>query len=222
MTRRLTKSDFMRATQCPKMLWLDRHKPECKVIPAEVQARLTRGNAFGDRAMGMFGDYVELTAHTADGHIDCDAMIARTKQEIDKGTPVLCEAAFEYDGLYCAVDILRRESDGSYSMYEVKDAPEVEQQFKRDATFQYYVASHHVQINKVYIVTHGADDSFVPHDVTPRVHLGLKLVQSLISVAKDSVLAPTEPLTFCGEQCTYPYRCWYWNYCHQNTEGEDR
>ena len=47
----VTKTDYMRGVQCPKMLWLDRHKPEEKVIPPEVQERLDEGNRFGDSAM---------------------------------------------------------------------------------------------------------------------------------------------------------------------------
>ena len=34
----LTKTNFMRGMQCPKMLWLDKHKPGLKVIPPEIQA----------------------------------------------------------------------------------------------------------------------------------------------------------------------------------------
>ena len=45
----------MRGMQCPKMLWLDKHKPGLKVIPPEIQAKLDAGNDFGDQAMGMFG-----------------------------------------------------------------------------------------------------------------------------------------------------------------------
>ena len=44
----VTKTDYMRGMQCPKMLWLDRHKPKEKVIPPEVQERLDEGNRFGD------------------------------------------------------------------------------------------------------------------------------------------------------------------------------
>ncbi|MBO5567637.1 MAG: hypothetical protein J6A79_01650 [Clostridia bacterium] len=47
----ITKTDFMRGMQCPKMLWLDKHKPKLKVIPPEVQRRLDAGNDFGDQAM---------------------------------------------------------------------------------------------------------------------------------------------------------------------------
>ena len=52
----ITKSDFMRGMQCDKMLWLDKHKPEEKIIPDEVQIRLDAGNEFGDNAMGIFGE----------------------------------------------------------------------------------------------------------------------------------------------------------------------
>lgn len=33
----VTKTDFMRGMQCQRMLWLDKHHPELKVIPPEVQ-----------------------------------------------------------------------------------------------------------------------------------------------------------------------------------------
>ena len=36
----VTKTDFVRGLQCPKMLWLDSHKPLEKIIPEAVQKRL--------------------------------------------------------------------------------------------------------------------------------------------------------------------------------------
>ena len=59
----ITKTDFKRGMQCPKMLWLDMHKLSLKVKPPEFQARLDAGNDFGDRAMGMFGPYEEMTVY---------------------------------------------------------------------------------------------------------------------------------------------------------------
>ena len=56
----VTKTDFVRGMQCPKMLWLDRHKPELKEIPLEVREKLDQGNDYGDRMMGMFGPYIEV------------------------------------------------------------------------------------------------------------------------------------------------------------------
>ena len=53
----LSKSKYCSGVQCPKMLWLDKHRPGLRVIPPEIQARLDAVNDFGDRAMGMFGPY---------------------------------------------------------------------------------------------------------------------------------------------------------------------
>ena len=93
----ITKTDFMHGMQCPKMLWLDKHKPKLKVIPPEIQRRLDAGNDFGDRAMGMFGSYEEMTVYLPGTHIpDTKAMVQKTQEHLCAGTPVICEAA-----LYC-------------------------------------------------------------------------------------------------------------------------
>lgn len=64
--------------------------------------------------------------------------IAKTSEHLEKGTPVICEAAFLYYNNYCAVDILRKTETG-YDFYEVKNAPAVYDQFVKDAGFQYYI-----------------------------------------------------------------------------------
>ena len=168
----ITKTDFMRGMQCPKMLWLDKHKPKLKVIPPEVQRRLDAGNDFGDQAMGMFGPYEEMTVYLPGTHIpDTKAMVQKTQEHLEAGTPVICEAAFSNYNNYCAVDILRKTEDG-YDFYEVKNSPEVYPQFVKDAAFQHYIISRcKVKIGHVYIVIHGEDENnpFVPVDVTADV-----------------------------------------------------
>ena len=57
----ISKTDFVRALQCEKMLWLDSHVPEQKIVPPEIQAKLDAGNEFGDKAMGIFGPFIETT-----------------------------------------------------------------------------------------------------------------------------------------------------------------
>ena len=151
----ITKTDFMRGMQCRKMLWLDKHKPSLRVIPPYIQEKLDAGNEFGDRAMAMFGDYEEMTVYRPGTQIpDKKAMAAKTAEHLEKGTPVICEAAFIYYNNYCAVDILKK-TDSGYDFYEVKNAGEVHKQFIRDAAFQYYILSRcKIKVGKIYIVTH--------------------------------------------------------------------
>ena len=135
----LTKTSFMRGMQCPKMLWLDKHHPELQVILPHIQKRLDEGNDFGDRAMGMFGPYEEMTVYRKGTTIpDTKAMIERTADAISRQVDVICEAAFSNYNNYCAADILKRTESG-YDLYEVKNVPAVAEQHIKDAGFQYYI-----------------------------------------------------------------------------------
>ena len=219
---RLTKTEFMNGMRCAKMVWLDKHHPELRKLSPEVKELFARGNEFGDKAMGMFGEYEEMTAYFEDGHIDCGTMIKRTKQAIKNGTRVICEAAFTRDGLYCAMDILRLDdgcdpadpADPTYTMYEVKDAPDVEPWFIMDAAFQYYVASKTIRISKVYIVTHGENDTCETTKVTGLVEATQKGMPVFIDHVKAAITTSEAVATPCGKDCEEPYRCPYWGYCH--------
>lgn len=217
----ITKTDFIRGMQCRKMLWLDKHKPKLKVIPPEIQKKLDAGNNFGDRAMAMFGAYEEMTVYRPGTHIpDRKAMVAKTAEHLELGTPVICEAAFIYYNNYCAVDILRKTNTG-YDFYEVKNAPAVYDQFIRDAGFQYYILKRcKMKIGNIYIVTHGEDEdnTFVINDVTNQAKGYLKWIDNnlwdLNRMQKQAEEVDVEP----GEQCMNPYECWYYGYCHQTYE----
>ena len=180
----ITKTDFMRGMQCRKMLWLDKHRPDLRVIPPETQARLDAGNDFGDRAMGMFGPFEEMTVYRPGTRIpDKKKMAEKTKQHL----------------------------------HEVKNAAEVREQFIKDAGFQVYIIGRcGVRIGKVFIVIHGPDEEnpFVPVDVTEEARSFVPWVNEHIwdlnRMQKQREEVAAEP----GAQCTCPYECWYYGYCH--------
>ncbi len=213
----ITKTDFMRGMQCPKMLWLDRHKPELKIIPSEVQQRLDEGNTFGDSAMGMFGDYEEMTIYRPGTSFpDKKAMAAKTAEHIELGTKVICEAAFIYYNNYCAVDILRKTDDG-YDFYEVKNSPEVHEQFIKDCGFQNYILQRcKINVGSIYVVTHGDDENnpFVINDVTDEAKGYYKWINDNIWNLNRMQKEVDEIDITPGEQCSTPYECWYYGYCH--------
>lgn len=107
----LSKSKYCALWQCPKIAWLKKYKPEQLELDLSVLSRMDAENEVGDLAMGLFGKYAEATAYNNE-KIDISRMIENTRFEIEKGTPVICEASFEYNGLYCAVDILKRADNG--------------------------------------------------------------------------------------------------------------
>ncbi|RKM56819.1 hypothetical protein D6855_14215 [Butyrivibrio sp. CB08] len=213
----ITKSDFMRGVQCPKMLWLDKHKPGLRIISPEVQRRLDAGNDFGDRAMAMFGPYEEMTILKPGTQFpDTKAMVAKTADHISRGTKVICEAAFSYYNNYCAVDILRKTESG-YDFYEVKNSPVVKDQFIKDTGFQYYILKKSkINVGKIFVVTHGNDEEnpFVINEVSEEAKAYYKWIDENIWELNRKQKEAEELMVEVGEQCSNPYECWYYNYCH--------
>lgn len=213
----ITKTNFMRGMQCPKMLWLDKHKPSLKVIPPEVQQRLDEGNEFGDKAMAMFGPYEEMTVYKpGTTYPDTKAMVEKTKEHLKLSTPVICEAAFMDYNNYCAADILRK-TDSGYDMYEVKNSPEVDDQHIKDAAFQYYIIKRNkINIGKIFVVIHGEDEEnpFVQVEVTDQVKELYDWINENIWRLSKLSKQDQELQMPVGNQCNEPYECWYYGYCH--------
>ena len=233
----ISKTDFIRALQCEKMLWLDAHAPEHKIIPPEVQARLDQGNEFGDIAMGIFGEFVETTSFREDGRLNFAAMLEKTKALLSSQTPVVCEACFSWYGNFCAADILRREGEG-YVLYEVKNAFSVRKEFITDLGFQRFLLRK-CGLNDLAckLVLRGdqppegytgKDEPFENEEFLERngftyrivdVTKGAKVYERLTSERifelgklkrKDAPMPEITP----AEHCDSPYRCWYYEFCH--------
>jgi len=213
----ISKTDFMRGMQCPKMLWLDAHKADKKIIPPDTQQRLDRGNDFGDKAMAMFGPFVEVTEYIPNTKfLNKRVMVRRTLQEMQRGTDNICEASFDFDGCFCAVDILHRVEGDVWELYEVKDSPEVKPQFIADAGYQAWVLDKcGVQLDGVYVVYHYDDelDPFEPVDVTEEAIEFARIVDENIDRLMQVKGAKAEVTCPMGEQCDHPYGCWYKEYC---------
>lgn len=216
----VSKTDYMRGLQCPKMLWLDKHKPEMRMIPPHIQQRLDEGNAFGDKAMGMFGPFVEVDVRDEEGAPDYLGRIQKTKELIEAHTPVVCEAAFSYYGCYCAVDILRKVRYG-YEIYEVKNSDSVKPQFIKDVGFQAWVAEYcGVSVMKCFIVLPKKDEAgeridgeYEIVDVTDEAVAFAKEVNQHIWRLAKIKKQTREVEVPMGEHCNEPYECWYKRYC---------
>ena len=219
----ITKTDFIRGMQCPKMLWLDAHKREKREIPPEVRERLDFGNAYGDSLMWIFGPYTEIQEYyPGTKHPDKVRMAAKTAELIAAGTEVICEAAFmDCDGNYCAADILRWDNaSGCYDLYEIKDAPNITDRFILDAAFQaYLIRKTGLPLGRVYIIYHG-DEPYEMEEVTLTVECYASAVEEnydRLCRVKDQ---PEEYLCETGIHCACPYECWYVGYCKELAKAE--
>ena len=220
----LSKSKYCLLWQCPKLLWLETNRPELKSKNAALEDRMALGNEVGDLAMGLFGDFTETTVlKKEDGRPDIPAMLEKTKQCVADGVENICEAAFSYKGLYCAVDILRKEADG-YAIYEVKSSTHDKEIYGVDIAYQKYVLEHcGINVTGTYLICIDSDyvrgeeldihGLFKVIDMADWVSLEYPIVESRLAVAERTLASQNEPERDIGEHCSNPYGCAYWEYC---------
>ena len=222
----LSKSKYCGLWQCPKIAWLKKYKPEELTIDESTLSRMEAGNEVGDLAMGLFGDFVEVTAYHGD-KLDLPQMIAATKAEMEKGTPVICEASFQYNGLYCAVDILKKEN-GGWAIYEVKSSTHNDKAvYVADVAYQKYVLEHcGVPVSGIYLVCLNGDYVFDGRldihrlfkitDVARAVETEEKNIAANLSVAERLLASEEEPAIDLSVNCKNPYLCGFWPYCSRH------
>ena len=226
MSFNFSKSKYCGLWQCPKIAWLRKYKPDEITVDGSVLARMEAGNVVGDLAMGLFGDFVEVTAYNGD-NIDLSKMIENTKAEIEKGTPVICEASFDFNGLYCAVDILKKENDG-WAIYEVKSSTHEDKQvYAADVAYQKYVlencgvnvtGTYLVCINNEYIFDGILDihQLFKIADISEDVFFESATIKTNLNVAELILKSENEPPIDLSTACNNPYRCSFWKYCSKH------
>lgn len=224
----LSKSKYCSAVQCPKMLWLKTNKPEEFDESVINQNVLTTGNMVGDLAMSLLGDFVEVTTIT-DGKLDLKAMIEKTEVEVKNGTENIAEASFSYNGLYCAVDILKNKGNKDVEIYEVKSSTSVHDIYLDDVAYQNYVLTNlGFNVEKICVVH--IDSSYVRHreleldklfkvvDVTLVAKKKYQEVEERLNELELVMCQTIEPDRRLGLQCHKPYDCGFFKYCSRNLE----
>lgn len=218
-----SKSKYTALVQCDKTVWLGKHKPEAAVFDTGTLSRMAAGNDFGDLAMRLFGDFVETTAYDGE-KLDLAAMIAATNRYLAEGREVICEAAFSHDGLYCAVDILKK-TQGGYAIYEVKSSTHPNRpQYAVDIAYQRFVLEKcGVPVTGTFVVTPNPDYELRGElditalckitDISESVEKELALVADNLKRAESVLSEPDEPKRALSPRCFTPYTCAYWKYC---------
>lgn len=219
----ISKSKYCALWQCPKLLWLEKNHPELKKEDAARDGRMTDGNLVGDLAMGLFGDFTEVTVLKEDGRPDISAMLEKTQECMEQGVENICEASFSYEGCYCAVDILRKEN-GGYAIYEVKSSTKAKAIYGVDIAYQKYVLEQcGITVTGTYLVC--MDSSYIRGDaldirqlfkildVTDLVAAEYPKVASRLQHGEQVLASQTEPSCDLSICCKKPYQCAYWEYC---------
>ena len=220
----LSKSLYCDFRTCPKLAWLNRYKPYEAETDDERIAKMEAGNDVGELAKGLFGEYVDVYTEE-NGKPLLSLMLKKTQEEIEKKSAVICEAAFSYEGLYCAVDILRKTENG-WAIYEVKSSthPEKEARYISDVAYQKYVLEHcglviegvyMVHINNQYIreTELNIHELFSIIDVSGLIKDEFEIIEQTLKIAEPIMSNHCEPVVRITTKCGRAGDCPFWKYC---------
>lgn len=211
----------MYGLQCHKRLWLQKKKPS-KADPtdAKTQAAFDRGIQFGLLAQDLFPGGVNAQGEEK-WHSQKTAM--QTAAYLQAGAPVIYEAAFMFEEVICAIDILVK-SNGIYRAYEVKSAYELKPQHLEDAALQYFVMKGaglhlsnfsliHMKGNSEEMGPHELRHAFETVDITEYVVERELDIYHQLREMKLVLNKSQEPHIEMGEHCSKPYVCNFVGYC---------
>jgi len=222
ITSYLSKSLYIRGLQCHKSLYLDRHQPELRAEPTpELEALWASGHEVGDFAHMLFpgGVVVPFEGLTK------DEQLAKTREEIDRGTKAIYEATFSHDGVFVKADIIVR-NRGYWDLYEVKSSTSVKEHYWDDVAVQYHVLSGSgLPIHKAYLV-HINNGYVREGDIVPEELFVLQDITGIVKEKQHSIpdtlaemramLRGSMPKIDIGPHCNDPYECDFTNYCWQH------
>jgi len=221
MSHILSKSTYLLGVQCKKALYLNKYHKDLKDEYTEDQkAIFAQGNKVGKLAQNLFPGGIDATPDT---FYDYSKSLEQTKNAIGDGAPVIYEAAFQYNGVLCAVDILVRDGD-RWNAYEVKSSTSVKETNIIDASLQYHVMKNcGIDINDISIVV--IDNSYqrqgdIELEKLFKIQSVLSEVLQLQSSVKNNllelknVLSKREiPNELIGSKCSSPYDCSFKSNC---------
>ena len=217
----LSKSTFIRGIQCEKSLYLNKHAKSLRdPLSPEQEAIFSQGTNVGELAQGLFPGGVDCSPES---YYNFQESVEKTHQEIKNGTKVIYEAAFQFNGVLAALDILVKEDDGWHA-YEVKSSTKVSETYEMDATIQYYAITNSgielkdisiVYINNQYTKNGSLDihELFTIESVNDQVQKLIVGIPNQVARFKNVLMARDAPNIDIGEHCHNPYGCDFAGHC---------
>jgi len=218
----LTKSDFLKYTQCCKYLWL--HKYRQDLISEDAKSAMKR----------IFDEGYEVESYAYrlfDGGVSAfddniAVAVGNTKKLVAAGQRVIFQPTISNWKLFCRADIIKLDpATGDYDIFEVKSATKVKDIHLIDLAFQKICFEkanisigklHIVCVNNEYVKNGDIDHAQLLNciDVTDTVadlieNVGLN-IEIAHQVLDDSVHEPDVRIL---KQCHTPYDCEFMDHC---------
>lgn len=220
----LTKSDFLKYTQCIKYLWL--HKYRKDLIPKDISVTLQR--TF-DEGYNVEAFAYELFPGGASAEAaDISDAIIKTKKLFKDGQKIIFQPTISIGKLFCRADIIKYNAwTKCWDIYEVKSSTQVKDIHLIDLAFQKITFEEaKIKIGKLFLV-HVNNQYVRKGKIEPKKLLTVEEVSGdvlgLIKGMKMDIRSAHKILDLKKEpeikilgQCENPYTCNFIDYCWQH------
>lgn len=133
----ISKSEYMMFLKHPAWAWLKKHdKSKLPPIEPAQQAIFDEGKLFEKYAEQLFPDAVNLGFSNYDEYVN---LPEKTKQALNSGAKTIFQGRFEIENITCIVDVLVKNENDSFDLYEIKSSSHVKEEHKYDLAFQVVV-----------------------------------------------------------------------------------
>lgn len=215
-TWKLSKSSFVKGTQCTKYLFLDTYKREEKTLPSKEKMLLfDKGHRFEDmfrekmfpggvnvkEAVGVTAYYMSYTNYLMS----------------QESVSTIYEATIIENDVLVMCDVLAKDANGMIDIYECKMSLNAHKGIKNDLAIQYMVCKKRFgkKLKSFNLVLATSDGGWKIEDYKPELDKTLAGTKKLTEKFKD-VLANVEPEIEMGNHCDKPYKCEFVEYCLRN------
>lgn len=201
----LSKTNYILYRDCPKNAWLKIHKPSvyfASELSDFEKSLIETGNEVEAVARELYPTGVLIEGRDKEAQ-------NLTRKLIAEGEKVLFQPVFEKDGFLAAVDILKKEESGKYSILEIKATNDVDEKTHvYDLAFQYVLLrlcglevekTCIVHLNPEYVRDGEIDLSklFLIQDITEKIASVSRQVFEEMDLALHYLRQKTEPAGFC-------------------------
>ena len=217
--RPLSKSDLVAGLRCPRLLWLDRHRPDLAApLGANELRRLEQGNEVGAAARERFPGGVRIPG----GPLDPDRALRESRAALAGDAPALFEACFEHEGVRVFVDVLERDPDhpGAWRLIEVKASTRVKvPRHLQDVAVQAYaMRGSGVPVTRAFVMHVNRDfvapdqgELFTLEDVTHDIaQVDVPATVRKLTAVLDR---DAQPHVDIGSHCNNPFTCRFKAHC---------
>ena len=224
----LSKSSFVKGNQCSKALYLYKYHYNFKdPLSPEQRALFDRGNAVGMLARDLFPGGTDASQGSPYKYQES---VLKTAQLIKQGVEVIYEAAFQFEQILAAVDILVRKDDKWFA-YEVKSSTKITPTYLLDSSLQNWViVNSGIQLEEFFIVNINnqyvrqgnleVNKMFSQTSVKQDVVRKFAFIGGKVNELKSMLSQKQMPAVEIGEHCFSPYSCDFIGTCWKDVPAD--